>query len=126
MKVKYGIAFAAVLLVSATLIGFGYQMSFRSALKRQENLAEVDPAPQSVSAQGEAKEALPEELPGEGYFLAPLHGYVVVYYTDKHTIYEVTNIALDSLPKEVQGEILDGKYIRDDKELYGFLENYSS
>ncbi len=127
MKGKHDIAFAAVLLMSATLIGFGYQFSYQHAMKQQEDAAEVVPAPQSVSTQGEAQEA-PQEAPtpGEGYYLAYLNGYVVVYYADKHTIYEVTDIELTGLPEEVQGEILEGKYIQDVKDLYGFLENYSS
>ena len=127
MKGKHGIAFAAVLLVSATLLGFGYQFSYQRALKQQENTAEVVQPPKSVITQGEAQEAPAEApTPGDGYYLAHLHGYVVVYYADKHTIYEVTDMELTTLPEEVQGEILEGKYIQDVKELYGFLENYSS
>lgn len=126
MKVKHGIAFVAVLFVAATLIGLGYQFSYQHALKQQDIQAEVVPAPKSVSVQGEAKEAPEDELPAEGYYLAQLNGYVVVYYSDKQTIYEMTGIAVDGLPKEVQGEILDGKYVKDVRELYGFLENYSS
>lgn len=127
MKGKHAIAFVAVLLVSAALLGFGYQFSYQQALKQREDVTEAVQPPKSVSTQGEAQEAPTEApTPDEGYYLAHLHGYVVVYYADKHTIYEVTNIELTSLPEEVQGEILEGKYIQDVKELYGFLENYSS
>ena len=45
---------------------------------------------------------------------------------DKTTLYQLTNISLTSLPGEVQGEIQEGKYIETEKELYAFLENYSS
>lgn len=121
MKVKYKIMCLAALILITTLIGFGYQFSYRHAQKHQEEFTEVTPVPQSVSAQGEA-----ESVQEEGYYLSHLHGFVVVYYSDKHTIYEVTDIELTSLPKEVQVEIADGKYVKDIKELYGFLENYSS
>lgn len=121
MKAKYKIMCLAALILITTLIGFGYQFSYRHALKQQEDFSAVTPEPQSVSAQGEA-----ETVQDEGYYLSHLHGFVVVYYPDKHTIYEVTDIELTSLPEEVQGEIAEGKYVKDIKELYGFLENYSS
>ena len=62
MKGKHGIAFAAVLLVSATLLGFGYQFSYQRALKQQENTAEVVQPPKSVITQGEAQEAPAEKI----------------------------------------------------------------
>jgi len=51
---------------------------------------------------------------------------VVVYLSDKKTPYEYTDIKCDGLPSEMQEEIRNGKYMEDAKELYGFLENYSS
>jgi len=60
------------------------------------------------------------------YYLINEGGFVTVYYIDKSTVYEYTNIALDSLPSNLQGEISAGKYITDLDELYNFLENYSS
>jgi len=58
------------------------------------------------------------------YYLINEGGFVTVYYIDKTTVYEYTNIALDSLPTELQDEISTGKYITDLNELYNFLENY--
>jgi hypothetical protein len=60
------------------------------------------------------------------YYLINEGGFVTVYYIDKSTVYEYTNIALDSLPANLQDEISSGKYITDLDELYNFLENYSS
>ena len=45
---------------------------------------------------------------------------------DKETLYENTSIRLSSLPDALKTEIKNGKYIRTEKELYNFLENYSS
>ncbi|MFA9377525.1 MAG: hypothetical protein ACERKZ_12315 [Lachnotalea sp.] len=60
------------------------------------------------------------------YYLVAEGGLVTVYYSDKNTIFEYTSISLDSLPSNLQDEILAGKYISDLDELYNFLENYSS
>ncbi|OYP01270.1 hypothetical protein CG709_11305, partial [Lachnotalea glycerini] len=60
------------------------------------------------------------------YYLKDENGYVTVYYIDKSTIYEYTNIAVDSLPEDLQEELVTGKYMSTMNELYNFLENYSS
>ena len=62
----------------------------------------------------------------EGYYLMELHGFVVVYLSDKETIYEFTEIPVNDLPEEVKQEVAEGKHISTVKELYAFLENYSS
>ncbi len=67
----------------------------------------------------------PEEIP-ETFYLMVENNMVNVYYKDKKTIYMYTDIALDTLPEEIQNEIIKIKYIRSPKELYNFLETYSS
>ena len=51
---------------------------------------------------------------------------VNVYYSDRKTVYMYTDIVLDTLPEEIQNEIIGAKYIRSPMELYNFLESYSS
>ena len=78
---------------------------------------------------GESKEeyAVPADASGEqGYLLKEEEGFVVVYRAESGELYERTGIALDSLPEELQKEVAVGKPVRDNMELYGFLENYSS
>lgn len=60
------------------------------------------------------------------YYLTFKDGCVIVYYIDKKTVYEYTNIYVESLPEEVQKQLYKGKYITDLDSLYDFLENYSS
>ncbi len=67
----------------------------------------------------------PIELP-ESFYLVVENHYVSVYCDDKKTIYMYTGIALDSLPEDIQKEVLAMKYISSIEELYGFLETYSS
>ena len=51
---------------------------------------------------------------------------MTVYFSDKKTPYEYTDIHYDELPELLRQEIRNGKYIESTAELYGFLENYSS
>lgn len=78
---------------------------------------------QEVSTQGEQVLAETEEYL---YYLMEESGYVNIYLADRKTIYEYTDIPLDMLPLELQSEILEGKGISSEGELYDFLENYSS
>ena len=60
------------------------------------------------------------------YYLVDLDGYVAVYESDQKTLFETTSIRIDSLPQQLQEEIRQKKGLRDEHELYSFLENYSS
>ena len=62
----------------------------------------------------------------ECYYLAELSGYVVVYKSDKKTIFEYTNILMEELPEDLQLKIRKGMKLENIMEVYGFLENYSS
>ena len=131
MRLKYGIGFFAVMIVSLMLVTGAYQLSYQQAKERAEMKVaeETKPEPQepvitaqeptAVAADGQA-------LKEDCYYLMEVNGYVVVYLSDKKTPYEYTDIKCDGLPSEMQEEIRNGKYMEDAKELYGFLENYSS
>lgn len=68
-----------------------------------------------------------QENAGYGlFYLKEQNGYVAVFEADRTTLYEPTRIAVDSLPESMQEEIRAGKYLKTRKELYSFLENYSS
>lgn len=61
------------------------------------------------------------------FFLIIRDENVVVYYSDKKTIYEdETGINLDELSEEDKRELIYGKWIQDENELYSLLENYTS
>ncbi len=64
--------------------------------------------------------------PSSSFYLAVYNNEVVVYLEDMQTIYIETDIQLDSLPAHLQQNIIDMMWIRDEEELYSFLENYSS
>lgn len=131
MKNKYGIGFFIITLTAALLITCAYQFSYYKAkeraqearLKREtENKTEKPPAAPAENTVAAGGEALKEDC----YYLMEINGYIVVYLSDKKTPFEYTDILYEELPEKLRDEIRNGKYIKDTKELYGFLENYSS
>ena len=62
----------------------------------------------------------------EFYWIEEEDGYVVIYYADKETIFDITSISMKDLPLVIQMEIDEGKRVSSLSQVYGFLENYSS
>jgi len=89
---------------------------------------EMHKAAGSDKVHAETKEEKPEEkIEIEySYYLVEEFGYVNIYLKDKESLYEYTDIAIDSLPEDLQVEICTGKGVANEQELYDFLENYSS
>lgn len=52
--------------------------------------------------------------------------YLTVYYSDKATVYEHTDIQYSALEDSLRQKIRKGYGIRDEAALFEFLENYSS
>lgn len=53
-------------------------------------------------------------------------GYLTVYDCNRKQVILYTDIPVFSLPQAVQEEVMDGKYIQTEEELYNLLESYSS
>lgn len=118
MNTKYRIGIFVALLLFVVILGAGYQISYKYLVAEQEKQEQLKEQ-QFLKTKGEAEK-------NEGFYLCVLHGYIAVYLHDQATLYELTNIAVSTLPEEVQGELRGGKYIETEQELYAFLENYSS
>lgn len=78
---------------------------------------------QEVSAEAEAVQT---ETGDYQYYLEDEAGRVMIYEADRETVYEDTEITMDLLPEALQEEIRGGKGLKGPRELYDFLENYSS
>ena len=125
MRNKYGIGFLSVMLILALAVTFAYQYSYRIARERTQ--ARLKAAEEVKSAQSEETvTADGHALKEDCYYLKNVNGYVVVYLSDKKTAYEYTDILCEELPQTIQEELVNGKYIETQEDLYGFLENYSS
>ncbi len=64
--------------------------------------------------------------PGNSYYLAVRNNEVVVYLEDMETVYINTGILLESLPEEIQLELMQMIWVEEEEKLYNFLEAYSS
>lgn len=64
--------------------------------------------------------------PSSSFYLAVYDNEVIVYLEDRETVYIETHIRLDSLPEQLQEQIIEMMWIEDEEKLYSFLENYSS
>lgn len=64
--------------------------------------------------------------PSSSFYLAVRGNEVVVYLEDRETIYIHTGIKLESLPEELQLDIMQMLWVEDEEGLYDFLEAYSS
>ncbi len=123
MKSRYIIGFFAVFVAAGLILTAGYQFTYNKVLERQAAQPQDEVyGTESIAAEGGAV----KNDENEGYYLRELHGFVAVYLSDKETVYEFTEIPVSDLPEEVRQEVAEGKYISDMKELYAFLENYSS
>lgn len=67
-----------------------------------------------------------KEKENKGFYLMVADHFIVVYEEDKQTLYMNTDILLERLEESLQAEIMQGKYIESEDELYNFLESYSS
>ena len=116
MKTKYRIGLFIAIYSLVCVLSIGYYASYQN-IRAKQNV--IESKQESIATKGSASK-------NEGYYIAQLQGYLVVYLSDRTTIYEVTNISVDELPKQVREEIKEQKFVATEKELYAFLENYSS
>ena len=114
MKTKFRIGLFLFVIVILYLI-YGYTNT--KALESEIN---------SESVEDESVQVGNQTLPKDCYYLYDVNGYVVVFLSDKKTIYEYTDILTEDLPSSLVKEMKNGKYVKNLEELYGFLENYSS
>ncbi len=110
MRKRYSIGFLLFLILIVVLFIIVYRFSYHRALVKMEE---------------EILEELAEDIE-ECYYIKGTDGYVTVYLSDGETVYEYTSISMDELPTKVQEELQDGKKVKSIRQVYGFLENYSS
>ena len=67
-----------------------------------------------------------EPVEEKGFFLLNENHLVVVYDHKLEYVYLTTDILVESLPEHIQEEIIHMKYIETERELFNFLESYSS
>ena len=127
------LAAAVVILLAAMVVLFSRSGSSVSPEDQQgtefveqteEGAGETDfPVPESQEIAAEEGQTENETYE---FVLRNYHNYVTIYTLPDDTLYEYTDVILDVLPEETREEIRQGKYLRNEEELYNFLENYTS
>ena len=72
------------------------------------------------------KEEEETDVVGDGFYLMVADHLIVVYREDQKTVYLNTDILLENLDDALQAEIMQGKYLETEEEVFNFLETYSS
>lgn len=52
--------------------------------------------------------------------------YLTVYDEKREKVVLYTDISLNDLPEDIKQQVIDGKYMKTEQQLYDFLESYSS
>lgn len=60
------------------------------------------------------------------YYIIYKQGRLTVYYSDRKTVLDYPDISFKDLPFDIQCRLLTGFEVKDEDELYSFLQNYSS
>lgn len=136
MKKRIGICFFIGTLC-AVVVAQGALLFAHEYNKRQEN-AEMSAEKEAIDGGGivasEEAEIGEKELltpsmnlmENEKFYLQVQDGYVTVYQGEDGDIFCETNIRFSLLPEEIREKIMTGLSFSKEKDLYDFLESYSS
>lgn len=102
-----------------------------SAYEDNPPLSELEQGFESVELTAFSKDRVAvckyyKEQEPQGFYLMVADHFIVVYEEDRSTLYMNTDILLERLPDALQREIMGGKFVASEEELYLFLESYSS
>ena len=113
MKRKYSIGFFIGTICLCVLFALAYRISYSRALEKNETKS----IEQNTAVQKELEIC---------YYIKDSEGYVTVYESDQKTVYEYTSILVLDLPEHIQEDLKEGIKVTSLRQVYGFLENYSS
>jgi hypothetical protein len=61
-----------------------------------------------------------------GYYIMEIDGEIIVYESDKKTLFFRTGLNPDNLPENIRRQVLEGKFLETEIQVYHFIESYSS
>ena len=118
LKKMISICFLFVLAITASLwIDRTIRHSFEGT--------EIEPSVTEIQDSEEVAASMFEFHPAK-YYLAERDGKIAVYQAESDTLYFETSISTDRLSEKLRTELNDGIFFTTEKDLYEFLENYSS
>ena len=117
--------FVLLIFVCAFTVTWLVRLPDTPILEYDTSESTMDAIPTEVSEEWEVAESMTLQQNAR-YVIGEADGYLVVYMADESTVYLETNIRLSHLDDAMQDAVKSHIYIRDDRELYDFLESYSS
>ncbi len=116
MKRQIGISvFLSLLLVTLSLI----YIKINNETKPKEN--EI-----ATETESEKTIEISQEYTVYMFYAKEEYGKLVIYHVNNQEIYMETGIEIATLPEEIRQNLDTGIYFETEKELYDFLESYSS
>lgn len=114
--------------ILTVLLGItGYQFLSRQNTEEKQIPISTEKMTVVKEREAETEEVLPVSQTTEyDYVIVEEGDYLTVYHADRTTLYEYTDIQYSHLPEPLRRKIRKGYFIRNEAELFGFLENYSS
>lgn len=110
-----------VLAVFALILSVKFQGDF---LKQERELSpETEAAPVEAATESEQVLTVNQNV-NYKYLIVEEGDYLTVYYADRKTVYQYTDIRYSDLEDTLRHKIRKGYWIEDEEKLYGFLENY--
>ena len=122
MNMKRQIIICVILI---TLLVF-FIFLFNKIIKRDENHGNGIETERIYTENNTDKATEISKDSGYRYVIMEEEGRLTVYETTYNTIFMDTAIKAIYLPEELQEDLLDGIYFETDKDMFDFLESYSS
>ena len=98
MKSKYSIGFLSCCACLIIAMTFAYQFSYQKAKARAEKL-KIEEQQTMENEDSSSVTTGSKASKNDCYYLMEVNGYIVVYFSDKKTPYEYTDIHYDELPE---------------------------
>lgn len=126
MKKVNGIRIFFILTV-LFLIGCYQIINFRATEEEPEMIATEQVIAEETESETTEYEVVPvSQTIDYKFIIVEESDYLTVYFADKVTVYEYTDIRYSDLPDDLRQKIRKGYGVEDEAALFGFLENYSS
>lgn len=120
------IFFVTTLMSACLSFSLGYQIMKAGKNEQEKERLVAEETEQNQFTEEKTEISISNMDVSYEYMVVEEEGYLLVYMKDLKTVYMYTDIQISGLPYSLQKEIRMGKPFSDLKELYDFLENYSS
>lgn len=120
------IFFVTTLMSACLSFSLGYQIMKAGKNEQEKERLVAEETEQNQLTEEKTEISISNMDVSYEYMVVEEEGYLLVYMKDLKTVYMYTDIQISGLPYSLQKEIRMGKPFSDLKELYDFLENYSS